>query len=83
VVYKSQRFKLELWDTAGQERYRKMVMNYFNLSHAACIVFDLTDERSLDDLTFWMEELSQRCGMDMPKLLLANKCDMLAPADLN
>lgn len=83
VAYNGNKFKLELWDTAGQERYHTIVKNYFNLSKVACVVFDLTDEDSLDDAKKWMEELTQRCSYDLPKLLLGNKCDLLSPADLN
>lgn len=83
VAYNGNKFKLELWDTAGQERYRTIVKNYFNLSKVACVVFDLTEEDSLDEAKNWLEELTQRCGYELPKLLLANKCDMFTPADLN
>lgn len=82
-TYNGNKFKLELWDTAGQERYRTIVKNYFSLSKVACVVFDLTDEDSLDEAKNWMEELAQRCSYKLPKLLLGNKCDILTPSDLN
>lgn len=44
VSYKGANFALELWDSAGQERFRTIVYNYFNLSKAACVVFDITSE---------------------------------------
>lgn len=43
VSYEGNEFNLELWDSAGQERYRTIVYNYFTLSKAAVIVFDITD----------------------------------------
>jgi small GTP-binding protein len=49
VTFRNNKFKLELWDTAGQERYRTIVKNYFSLSKVACVVFDLTDESSLNE----------------------------------
>jgi len=48
VLYEKTKFRLEVWDTAGQERYRTIVKNYFSLSKVACIVFDISDEKSLD-----------------------------------
>ncbi|CAM6001866.1 unnamed protein product [Sphagnum balticum] len=42
VTLNGETFNMELWDSAGQERYRTIVFNYFKLSKAACIVFDLT-----------------------------------------
>jgi small GTP-binding protein len=53
VNYHGIKFRLELWDTAGQERYRTIVKNYFSLSKVACVVFDLTDEDSLDEAKSW------------------------------
>ena len=44
VNYENTSFNLELWDSAGQERYRTIVYNYFSLSKAAVIVFDITAE---------------------------------------
>lgn len=47
-------FNLELWDTAGQERYKTIVYSFFKLSKAACIVFDLTNQTSFNDVDNWI-----------------------------
>lgn len=83
VEYSSVKFKLELWDTAGQERFRTIVKNFFNRSKAAVIVFDISDENSYEEIHYWLEELTQRCGPELPKIVVGNKTDKLAPADLN
>lgn len=82
VSYEGQAFNLELWDSAGQERYRTIVYNYFNLSKAACVVFDITNEESLKDARNWLEQLVLHCGKEIPKILLGNKSDLLTPAKL-
>lgn len=56
--------------------------NYFNLSKAACVVFDITSEDSLKDARNWLEQFVLHCGKDIPKVLLANKIDLLAPEKL-
>ncbi len=54
-----------------------MVCNYFKGSNAVILVFDLTNEHSLDQAAIWMELFVERCGNDTPKILLGNKSDLL------
>lgn len=70
-------FNMELWDSAGQERYRNIVVSYFKGSKAACVVFDITDQKSLEDCKYWFKQLSLHCGDDIPKVLIGNKSDNL------
>jgi small GTP-binding protein len=77
VSYENTSFNLELWDSAGQERYRTIVYNYFSLSKAAVIVFDITSEESLSEAKMWMQQLVLHCGNEIPKVLLGNKSDKL------
>jgi len=83
VTHSDATFNLELWDSAGQERYRTIVYNYFTLSKAGVIVFDLTNEDSLNDAKNWLQQLVNHCGNEIPKILLGNKSDLLTPADLH
>lgn len=46
------------------------------------IVFDVTNESSLNDVETWIDQLDVQCGKELPKVLIANKSDMLSPADL-
>ena len=68
---------VELWDTAGHERYRTIVYNYFFLSQAAAVVFDLTDPSSLEEAKVWLQQVEAHCGERLPKVLLGNKLDLL------
>lgn len=68
---------MELWDSAGQERYRTIVFNYFKLSKAACVVFDLTSPQSLEETKFWFKQVNNHCGSLIPKVLIGNKSDLL------
>ena len=77
VKKNGENFNLELWDSAGQERYRTIVFSYFKHSKAACVVFDITNPKSLEDCRFWFKQLSVHCGDDIPKVLIGNKSDML------
>jgi Ras-related protein Rab-5C len=39
---------LNLWDTAGQEKFQSLIPLYLRGAHACIIVFDLTDNASVD-----------------------------------
>lgn len=69
--------KLQLWDTAGQERFRKsMVQHYYRNVHAVVFVYDVTKTTSFDSLPHWVEECnSHHLTMDIPRILVGNKCD--------
>ncbi|KAF2880333.1 hypothetical protein ILUMI_25846 [Ignelater luminosus] len=68
--------KLQLWDTAGQERFRKsMVQHYYRNVHAIVIVYDVTNKSSFDSLNHWIEECDKHCFLDIPRILVGNKCD--------
>lgn len=47
VTHEDATFNLEIWDTAGQERFKNIITNYFSLSKAAIIVFDVSNEDSV------------------------------------
>ena len=82
VWYNKTRFWLTLHDTGGMERFRVIVNNYYGHSKAVLIVFDINEEKTLDNARHWLEQFSRHCNSDGPKLLLANKCDLLHAEEL-
>jgi small GTP-binding protein len=68
---------LRIWDTAGQEQFRSMAPLYYQESNAALIVFDITNAKSFDDVTYWINELSTHLE-NLPKIYIAgNKSDLI------
>merc|ERR1719445_1856455 len=67
---------LQIWDTAGQERFRSMAPMYYRGAHAAILVFDVTDQSSLDNVEGWVEELKTHAGEDIIMVLAGNKSDL-------
>lgn len=57
INFKDCNIKLSLWDTAGQEKYRQIVANYYRGTKAVILVFDMTENKSLLDIKFWLMEL--------------------------
>lgn len=67
--------KLEIWDTAGQERYRSLAPMYYRGAQAAVIVFDLTNEASLNSAGVWIDELKTKGDDKMTVAVVGNKFD--------
>ncbi|KAL3265905.1 hypothetical protein HHI36_010095 [Cryptolaemus montrouzieri] len=75
---------LQLWDTAGQERFRKtMVRHYYRNANAVVFVYDVTNANSFDSLKKWIIEVDMNCVLDIPRILVGNKCDRAAVVTTN
>ena len=69
--------KLHIWDTGGQERFRAMANLYYKEAAAAILTYDVTNEETLTNLTYWIDELRNKA--DTPDILLClagNKADV-------
>jgi small GTP-binding protein len=71
----NQMIKLQIWDTAGQERFKSVSRAYFRNAVGAVLVYDVTDERSFDDLGNWLHDILQLANPNAFILLLGNKAD--------
>lgn len=70
--------RLQLWDTAGQERFRALVPSYIRDSNVAVVVYDITDRKSFEEASKWMEDVqAERQGQALI-VLVGNKCDLSA-----
>ena len=71
--------KLHIWDTSGQERFRAMTNLYYRDAQVAILTYDVTNEQTLDNLQYWLDELNDKVGQDNMLLFLAgNKIDVEA-----
>ncbi|CAD5215890.1 unnamed protein product [Bursaphelenchus okinawaensis] len=69
--------RLELWDTAGMERYRTIYNSYYHSAHGIMCVYDLTNEKSFENLeTYWLREIRKYAPQNAVLLLVGNKADM-------
>lgn len=69
--------ELQVWDTMGQEKYRSLTRNYLINANGILVVFDLSDEKSFDDLNFWLEEINTVVDdKNVIKILVGNKSDI-------
>ena len=74
---------VQIWDTAGQERFAGIVKAYFRQSMGFILVFDASDEKSLQRLSHWISEFDSvniNTGRSI-RMLVANKIDSPARFD--
>ncbi len=68
--------KLQIWDTAGQERYRSITSSYYKGSHGCFIVYDITNERSFENIDNWYKQAQKEASKEVSIILVGNKYDL-------
>merc|ERR1712032_353226 len=77
VLSNGQTIKYHIWDTGGQERFRSMGNLYYKDASAAILTYDITNEKSMEALNYWIDELKNQCNTEkMVICLVGNKCDV-------
>ncbi|PWN51724.1 putative SEC4-like Rab/GTPase [Violaceomyces palustris] len=69
------RIKLQIWDTAGQERFRTITTAYYRGAMGILLVFDVTDEKSFQNIRTWHSNIEQHASEGVSKILVGNKSD--------
>ncbi|XP_032568837.1 ras-related protein Rab-13 isoform X3 [Chiroxiphia lanceolata] len=70
------KIKLQIWDTAGQERFKTITTAYYRGAVGIILVYDITDEKSFENIQNWMKSIKENASAGVERLLLGNKCDM-------
>ena len=78
VMYKETIFKLQLWDSAGQEKYKSLIPSYVRGASLIFLVYDVTDERSFDAVSTWLNFIKQNLDVNAATklVLVGNKIDL-------
>jgi len=76
VELDGKRIKLQIWDTAGQERFRTITTAYYRGAMGILLVYDVSDEKSFNNIRNWMRNIEQHATESVNKMLLGNKCDV-------
>ena len=67
---------MQIWDTAGQERFRTITTAYYRGAMGIMLVYDITNEKSFDNIKNWIRNIEEHASADVEKMILGNKCDM-------
>ncbi|KAK2703717.1 ras-related protein Rab-8B-like [Artemia franciscana] len=70
------KIKLQIWDTAGQERFWSMAHKYYRGVHGILFVYDITNKKSFENITYWIKCIAEHNSYDAEKIIIGNKCDM-------
>uniref|UniRef100_A0A3Q3AIS8 small monomeric GTPase n=1 Tax=Kryptolebias marmoratus TaxID=37003 RepID=A0A3Q3AIS8_KRYMA len=76
VELDGKKIKLQIWDTAGQERFRTITTAYYRGAMGIMLVYDITNEKSFDNIKNWIRNIEEHASSDVEKMVLGNKCDM-------
>ena len=75
IKYKNKNYSICLFDTAGQERFRSITKTYLNMGNGVFLVFDLSNEYSLNSLDYWIDMI-QDFKKDYKFIIIGNKDDI-------
>ena len=75
VKYKNQKYQLNVNDPAGQEKYKSITKSFLRNTDGVIFVFDMSDEKSFNDLEFWLNTYKE-VNKKVIGLLIGNKCDL-------
>ena len=76
ITVDDEKYSLQIWDTAGQSVYRNIASIYFRDAHGILLIYDVTNRKSFEDLSFWFNEIYSKCEQSVAILVLGNKEDM-------
>lgn len=71
---------MHLWDTAGQERYYAIGRIYFQGAAAAFVVYDVSGDDPLPQLTEWIDKI-RSVEKNIAIIVLGNKTDLVDTVD--
>ncbi|MFX0004453.1 MAG: GTP-binding protein [Candidatus Hermodarchaeota archaeon] len=78
------RINISLWDIGAQEYFRRYRKTYYNGAQAAFIVFDITNDKSFENVINWFNELIQFIdNKSLPVIIIGNKKDLTIKRKIN
>lgn len=67
--------RLSIWDMGGQEQFHSLRAGFYRGSRATALVYDVTEPKSLENLTAWREEILQAIPQQK-FIVIGNKVDL-------
>lgn len=83
ITKNNQEYQLDIWDTAGQEQFQSLGKHFYKDSYIVCLVYDITNQESLDSLkSIWYPNLKKFGEKYTVLAVVANKSDLYENDDL-
>ena len=68
--------KYLIWDTAGEDRMKTMTYSYYRGCHVILVVYDVTERKSFQNVTTWVECIDKFAKSNVLRILVGNKTDL-------
>ena len=69
-------YKIFFYDTAGEERFKSITFNVLKNSDGIILMYDITNQKSFESISGWMDSINEKKGNNFPIVLVGNKCDL-------
>ncbi|MHA2009328.1 MAG: Rab family GTPase [Promethearchaeota archaeon] len=69
--------KLSIWDVGGQERFKILRRSFYEGTHGALIVFDLSRANTFNKLKDWLTDMRNIVEEKIPIIIIGNKVDLI------
>ena len=69
--------ELKIWDTCGSEKFRAVTRQYYQDTHGAIILFDLTEKKTFLSVQNWYNDLKENGPNGTTIFLVGNKSDLV------
>ena len=69
-------YSVLFYDTAGQEKYRSISLSVIKNVQGVILMYDITNKKSFESISRWMENIREIKGNYFPIILLGNKCEL-------
>ncbi len=78
VEYEKEKYaKLSIWDVGGQERFKTLRRSFYEGTHGALLVFDLSRANTFHKMKDWLTDLGSIIEKKIPIIIIGNKADLL------
>jgi small GTP-binding protein len=69
--------RLSIWDVGGQERFKFLRRNFYEGTHGAILVFDLSRANTFPQMKDWLVDMRSIIERKIAIVILGNKSDLL------
>ena len=69
--------KLSIWDVGGQERFKFLRRSFYQGTHGAMLLFDLSRAKTLPRMKEWLTDMNNIIQKEIPMVIIGNKSDLL------
>ena len=82
IELQGKKIKLQIWDVGGDERFKFLIPTYCNGANAVMIIFDITNTKSLNQISELTQIVRERAG-NIPIMLIGSNLDLKEVRELN